>query len=296
MNSTTGERPRLSPLFTWRSAIAEASLASTTKVVAFALSLHMSERGDSCFPSMPRLAAEAGVDESTARRHVKLLIDQGWLSMLARGGGRSRTNRYAAKIPVKFPRHSYFEGNGGRAPGFDEETPAEGPGFDETPAESTETPAEGPINPGTVPGEDVSSASIERGGVRQNELEGEAGEPEPSASIPKAASVEEWKKKLVELWPAMWKATKKGEPARFILPRGLTVDAYGTHPRRVVIFRVRDPTSETPLSNQAKNWDREANVFFTEAIEKGGKEKRGEWKFSAAYGYPSLFHCAFVRR
>src|ERR1700694_2761904 len=91
-------RTGLSPLFTWRSAIAESDLGSTTKLVAFALSLHMNERGGSCFPSIQTLARETSLGVSTVREHIGKLESADWL--LRKIGGGRKSNRYTASVPT----------------------------------------------------------------------------------------------------------------------------------------------------------------------------------------------------
>lgn len=93
------DKGKLSALFTWRSALAEAEeVTSTEDHVALRLSTFMSERGDSAFPGVPRLARESKLAESTVRDALKALESKGWL-VIQRGGGRGRTNRYEARIP-----------------------------------------------------------------------------------------------------------------------------------------------------------------------------------------------------
>lgn len=89
---------KLKPLLTWRGAIAGSDLESTTRLVAWGLSLHMSERGDSCFPSVNTIARETALDPRTVQRHLRLLRDAGWLAIKA-GGGRGKSNTYEARIP-----------------------------------------------------------------------------------------------------------------------------------------------------------------------------------------------------
>lgn len=90
----------LSPLFTWRSAVAsrESGLSPTQRHVALTLSLHMSEKGDSCFPSMARLVDETGLGLSTIREAMRRLAEQGWLEREV-SHERGRTNRYRALVP-----------------------------------------------------------------------------------------------------------------------------------------------------------------------------------------------------
>lgn len=109
------KRRRISPLFTWRSAIADRDLPKTIEVgtsrisgssvkhVAMTLSLYMSERGDSAFPAVATLAHDASLSERTVRNALRVLEVHGFLET-TRGGGRraDRTgipNVYRAVIP-----------------------------------------------------------------------------------------------------------------------------------------------------------------------------------------------------
>jgi biotin operon repressor len=89
---------KLRPLFTWRSAISEAELSSTSKHVALALSLYMSERGDSAYPGIERLARETGRSRRTIIRALNDLREQGWLEVLEPGGGRGHATVYQASL------------------------------------------------------------------------------------------------------------------------------------------------------------------------------------------------------
>jgi len=99
---------RFSPLFTWRSAIAESHLPPTTKLVAVMLSLHMNERGGSCFAprllrqieDIWRLAREAPSGVNGALAHDPRLRDR-----LA----RAKLETEAPKIPdVEIPRSAIY--------------------------------------------------------------------------------------------------------------------------------------------------------------------------------------------
>lgn len=87
----------LAPLFTWRSAITDSDLKPVTRHVALTLSLHMNERGGSCWPSMPTLAAETGLAVDTVRTHMKALTQRGWLKRTDRPGQSSLWN---ATVPT----------------------------------------------------------------------------------------------------------------------------------------------------------------------------------------------------
>lgn len=95
---SAGRPTRLAPLFTWRSAIAETDLHPSARLVALTLSLHMSERGDGCFPSLATLLAETGLARQTVIDAIKSL-EAGGLLEVKRGRGRGNPNRYRALIP-----------------------------------------------------------------------------------------------------------------------------------------------------------------------------------------------------
>jgi hypothetical protein len=89
---------QLSLLFTWRTAIARSELRSTAKLVAFVLSLYMSELGDSCFPSIDTIAARSSLSRGAVSAALKTLIDEGWLNRRG-GGGRGKSTIYTAVVP-----------------------------------------------------------------------------------------------------------------------------------------------------------------------------------------------------
>lgn len=93
----------LSPLFTWRSAIADSDLDPTSRFVAVMLSLHMNERGGSAFPSYTTLAGETHLTRSAVIRAVGRLTQRGWLVRKTHGPGRGRTNTYTAYVPPAAP-------------------------------------------------------------------------------------------------------------------------------------------------------------------------------------------------
>lgn len=89
------------PLFSWRSAICESDLAPTTRHVALTLSMHMNERGGSCFPSQETQASETGLAVKTVAEHLKILTEAGWLAkkVIRRGEGRGTRVEYSATNP-----------------------------------------------------------------------------------------------------------------------------------------------------------------------------------------------------
>lgn len=98
------EPRRLSPLFTWRSAIVESTLTSTQRHVALTLSLHMNERGGSCFPTHEQLQEETGLGRSTVIAALKALEEAGWLIRRPGGGrrrgGNGQATEYSATVPL----------------------------------------------------------------------------------------------------------------------------------------------------------------------------------------------------
>lgn len=89
---------KLSPLFSWRGEIVDSDLSANTRHIALTLSMHMSESGDSCFPSIRTLASESGRSSATVSEAIKELVDGGYLDV-AHGGGRGKPNRYTAIVP-----------------------------------------------------------------------------------------------------------------------------------------------------------------------------------------------------
>lgn len=95
--------PSLSPLFTWRSLVSSdrGPDASTTRHVLLALSLHMNEKGGSCFPSTRTLSNETGLSRRTVEKHLRKAEGEGWLRRDAHGfsGQGWKRYEYAAKVP-----------------------------------------------------------------------------------------------------------------------------------------------------------------------------------------------------
>jgi GntR family transcriptional regulator len=86
-----------STLFGWRQVIREADLTPKAKLVALDLSLFMNQDGEA-WPSVPRIARETNLSESSVRRALQELEDAGVLRRIERGDGR-QPSRYLALIP-----------------------------------------------------------------------------------------------------------------------------------------------------------------------------------------------------
>lgn len=71
----------LRPLFDWRSALASpfGPKNPTTRHVLLTLSLHMSVKGDSCFPSIELLTEESGLSRRAVVTHLAVAADEGWI-------------------------------------------------------------------------------------------------------------------------------------------------------------------------------------------------------------------------
>lgn len=89
------ERTRL---FDWRTAVVEAELPPTTKLVALVLSLHMNRAGESCFPGLPLLQRQTSLSRSAVQEHVRALALSNWLER-RENPGRGNTTEYVATFP-----------------------------------------------------------------------------------------------------------------------------------------------------------------------------------------------------
>lgn len=103
---------RLSPLFTWRTAVAKSRLPANAKHTALTLSMFMSEMGDSCYPSLRQLAEAMSRGQSTVSEGIAALKNLGWLEVDHSDGGRNKRNAYRAVVPLgeTLPRPSVSEG------------------------------------------------------------------------------------------------------------------------------------------------------------------------------------------
>ena len=98
------EEALLRPFFTWRSAFCSAHgpKASTTRLVLLCLSLHMNEQGESCFPSINRLAMESALSRKSVIDHLQIAEQEGWIDRMERperNGQGWRRMQYSPKIP-----------------------------------------------------------------------------------------------------------------------------------------------------------------------------------------------------
>jgi hypothetical protein len=91
--------PRRKFLFAWRAAIIESDLPADTKHVGLTLSMHMDERGGSCFPSLNKQARETSRGKRQVRDHLGRLEEDGFLLIHRGKRGRGNPNHYQAVLP-----------------------------------------------------------------------------------------------------------------------------------------------------------------------------------------------------
>lgn len=97
----------LSSRFNWEWALLESDLASTTRLVGLVFSCHVPKRGMAAFPSVGTLAGEASLSKTTVRKHLKEMVEQGWLlfdgwETYTTAGGPQKTKRYRLTVPETF--------------------------------------------------------------------------------------------------------------------------------------------------------------------------------------------------
>ncbi len=120
----------LRPLFTWRSAVASrhGPKSPISRHVLLTLSLHMSELGDSCFPSLSLLSEESGLGLRTIKEHIAIAAAGGWIGKRERRLKNSqgwRRNEYFAQIPAEVEAAFHAEQRGApQAPRLDSAPPA----------------------------------------------------------------------------------------------------------------------------------------------------------------------------
>jgi hypothetical protein len=84
---------------------------ATQRHVALTLSLHMNERGGSCYPGIARIAAESGLSSRAVQKGLRALERTGWIAVET-ARAPDGTNLYTATIPT-----TYEHDEGGGAPG-----------------------------------------------------------------------------------------------------------------------------------------------------------------------------------
>lgn len=192
---------KMAPLFTWRSALCDSDLPSTTRHVALALSLYMNERGGSAYPGISHLVHDTALSESTCRDHLGRLVREGWLVLVEQGGRkgqRLRANLYEARIPP----HATPPAPGGVGPRGGIPDPTARPGA----SDGATPPA-----PGGVPHRETASTPPGAGPqltrISPEENPGiESVATEPSSSSDRHGEEEDrgdLDQRLVDVWPLL---------------------------------------------------------------------------------------------
>ena len=97
----TPEPNRRSTAWTWRHAIQDSELEPTTKLVLYNLSMHMNERGESCFPSIKEQMRGTGLSNRAVCMHLEKAESAGFIEKQLHGYGGQNWARqeYKAKFP-----------------------------------------------------------------------------------------------------------------------------------------------------------------------------------------------------
>lgn len=98
---TNEEGTRIAARHSWERAVLDSNLPSASKLICLALATYMSRSQATAFPSKSTLEDDCGISGSTLKRHMRTIIEQGWLVRRPRftDGGRQRSNVYEARIP-----------------------------------------------------------------------------------------------------------------------------------------------------------------------------------------------------
>ena len=101
MSDTAGS---LKPfLYDWRGHVASerGPESATTRHVLITLSLYMSIKGESCFPSIDTLVEDTGLTRPTVIKHLKKAQKEGWLTVSKHGyqGQKWARNEYRPTLP-----------------------------------------------------------------------------------------------------------------------------------------------------------------------------------------------------
>ncbi len=88
-------------VWSWRQVILRSSLSSTTKLVLLALSSHMNDHGEGCYPSLDTIAQEASLTKKAVVTHIANAVAAGFLvkDRMHLSGKKWASNEYRASIP-----------------------------------------------------------------------------------------------------------------------------------------------------------------------------------------------------
>lgn len=86
----------------WLMASEHGPESPTTRLVLHTLALHMSAKGDSCWPSLDTIAEESGLSRRAVQDNIAAAIESGWITkeeIPLRNGQAWRKMHYFAEIP-----------------------------------------------------------------------------------------------------------------------------------------------------------------------------------------------------
>lgn len=88
--------------FTWRSAILNSELASTTKLVLLVISTYMDDHGGGAFPSTETIAQNAGLSQRAVCTHIEKAVAAGFITVHKRKqrGRNWALNHYRIAFPA----------------------------------------------------------------------------------------------------------------------------------------------------------------------------------------------------
>jgi hypothetical protein len=87
--------------FTWRGLVVKSALSSSTKLVLHTLHSHMSDAGESCYPSIETICKEASLSNRVVILHLKIAAEVGFITYEKHGfkGKKWARNEYKATFP-----------------------------------------------------------------------------------------------------------------------------------------------------------------------------------------------------
>lgn len=98
-----------SQFFSWRSAVLQSDLPSTTRLVLLVLSTYMDDHGGGCFPSMETIAEGAGLSKRAVITQIATAEKAGFIRISKHGFGGQKWARNEYRIA--FPRPEAGEGD-----------------------------------------------------------------------------------------------------------------------------------------------------------------------------------------
>lgn len=102
----------------WLNLIRESSLQGPTKHLACVIRSYLNYDKCECWPSIETIARQMSVSKKTAITHMKILEENGYVTVKRTNGGFKNVNHYSIKLPdnsvIEKPLHNYTH-NSGRA-------------------------------------------------------------------------------------------------------------------------------------------------------------------------------------